>query len=234
MILIFMEIAFYVVISAFALVSFIHLIFCWLEKEGARKATKPLTTLLLMSAFLILVMTYPEMPFPKHAIWVAGLMCVMGDLFTLRIKSRPLFIIGSLFYTVGHILNAFVMLSMLSYQLPWWLYLAIAGASLLVAGALFPLTRRLFGQIAYIVNLYLSLHLINIGFSILLFLDGKPLISLLILIGYGIYFISDFLLVFAAYGKDMRRRDFYIMLLYYAGQILIMLGLANTLLIISQ
>lgn len=229
-----MEIAFYVVISAFALVSFIHLIFCWLEKEGARKATKPLTTLLLMSAFLILVMTYPEMPFPKHAIWVAGLMCVMGDLFTLRIKSRPLFIIGSLFYTVGHILNAFVMLSMLSYQLPWWLYLAIAGASLLVAGALFPLTRRLFGQIAYIVNLYLSLHLINIGFSILLFLDGKPLISLLILIGYCIYFVSDFLLVFAAYGKDMRRRDFYIMLLFYAGQILIMLGLANTLLIISQ
>ena len=234
MILIFMEIAFYVVISAFALVSLIHLIFCLLEKEGPRKATKPLTTLLLMSAFLILVMTYPEMPFPKHAIWVAGLMCVMGDIFTLRIKSRPLFIIGSLFYTVGHILNALVMLSMLSYQLPWWLYVAIAGASLLVARALFPLTRRLFGQIAYIVNLYLSLHLINIGFSILLFLDGKPLISLLILIGYCIYFVSDFLLVFAAYGKDMRRRDFYIMLLFYAGQILIMLGLANTLLIISQ
>ena len=32
----------------------------------------------------------------------------------------------------------------------------------------------------------------------------------------------------------MRRRDFYIMLLFYASQLLIMLGLANTLLIISQ
>ena len=229
-----MEIAFYVVISAFALVSIIHLFLCWFEKEGPRKATKPFTTLLLTSAFIILVLTYAEMPISKHAIWIAGLLCIIGDLFAIRIKSRPLFVIGSLFYTAGHILNAYVMLSMLSYALPWWIYVSIGGASLLISGALFPWTRRLFGRIAYIVNLYLSLHLINIAFAILLIIDGKPIISLLILIGYAVYFVSDFLLVYAAYGKDMRRRDFYIMLLFYAGQIMIMLGLANTLLFISQ
>ncbi|MDD4006226.1 MAG: lysoplasmalogenase family protein, partial [Bacilli bacterium] len=76
--------------------------------------------------------------------------------------------------------------------------------------------------------------LLNIALAILLIIDGKPIISIMILIGYVIYFVSDFLLAYSAYGKDMRRRDFYIMLLFYASQILIMLGLANTLLIISQ
>ena len=60
-----MEIAFYVLIGVFGLTSFIHLIFCLLEKEAWRKATKPLTTLLLTGAILILTLTYPEMPFPK-------------------------------------------------------------------------------------------------------------------------------------------------------------------------
>ena len=45
-----MEIAFYVLIGVFGLTSFIHLIFCLLEKEAWRKATKPLTTLLLTGA----------------------------------------------------------------------------------------------------------------------------------------------------------------------------------------
>ena len=230
----FMEIAFYVLIGVFSLTSLIHLIFCLLEKEVWRKATKPLTTLFLTGAILILTLTYPEMPFPKYAIWVAGLMCVVGDLFTLRIKSRPLFVIGSIFYTIGHALNVYVMVSMLSYTLPWWIYVAIAGAALALAAVLYPLTRLIFGKIAYIINLYLSLHLINIAFSILLLIDGKPIIATMILVGYALYFVSDFLLVFAAYGKDMRRRDFYIMMLFYASQLLIMLGLANTLLIISQ
>ena len=229
-----MEIAFYVLIGVFGLTSFIHLIFCLLEKEAWRKATKPLTTLLLTGAILILTLTYPEMPFPKYAIWLAGIMCVFGDLFALRIKSRPLFITGSIFYTVGQMLNAYVMVSMLSYTMPWWIYVAIAGASLAFSGALYPLSRLLFGKIAYIINLYLSLHLINIALAILLLVDGKPIIATMILVGYALYFLSDFLLVYAAYGKDMRRRDFYIMLLFYASQLLIMLGLANTLLIISQ
>jgi len=229
-----MEIAFYILIGAFSLTSLIHLVFCWIEKEGLRKATKPFTTLLLTSAILILTLTYPEMPFPKYAIWLAGIMCVVGDLLTLRVKSRPLFVIGAVFYTVGHMLNAYVIVSMLSYTLPWWIYVAIAGALLILSGALYPLTRFIFGKMAYIINLYLSLHLTNIAFSILLLVDGKPMISIMILVGYAIYFVSDILLVYAAYGKDMRRRDFYIMLLFYASQILLMLGLANTLLIISQ
>jgi len=49
-----MEIAFYVLIGVFSLTSLIHLIFCLLEKEGWRKATKPLTTLFLTGAILIL------------------------------------------------------------------------------------------------------------------------------------------------------------------------------------
>ncbi|MFA5421912.1 MAG: lysoplasmalogenase family protein [Bacilli bacterium] len=229
-----MELAFYIVIGAFGAAALIHLVFCVFEKEGPRKVSKPLTTLLLMSAILILVLTYPEMPFPKHLIWVAAIMCVFGDLFTLRVRSRPLFIIGSLFYAVAHILNFYVMTSMLSYVLPWWLYLAIAGACLLIGLALYPATRLLFGKIAYAINLYLTLHLINFAFAILLLIDGKPIVSIMILIGYALYFVSDLFLTYSAYGKDIRRRDFYIMLFYYAGQILIMLGLANTLLAISQ
>lgn len=229
-----MELAFYILISAFGLLSLLHLIFCLLEKEGIRKVTKPFTTLLLMTAILILVLTYPEMPYPKHAIWIAGLMCVIGDLFTIKVKSRPLFIVGSIFYTVGHILNLYVMVTMLSFILPWWIYVSAVGASLIIAFALYPATRLLFGKIAYVINLYLTLHLLNIALAILIIINGKPLISIMILIGYVIYFVSDFLLAYSAYGKDMRRRDFYIMLLFYASQILIMLGLANTLLIISQ
>ncbi|NCA97049.1 MAG: hypothetical protein EOM77_02565 [Bacteroidia bacterium] len=229
-----MELAFYILIGAFALVSLIHLLFCLFEKEGLRKATKPFTTLLLTVSILILVLTYPEMPFPKHIIWIAGLLLVIGDLFTLKIKSRPLFVTGSLFYAAAHILNIYVMASMLSYSIVWWIYPLIAIAAVLVASALYPLTRLLFGKIAYAINIFLSLHLVNAAFAILLIIDGKPLLSISILIGYALYFVSDFILVYTAYGKDMRRRDFYVMLTFYIGQLLIMLGLANTLLIISQ
>lgn len=229
-----MELAFYLVIGAFALVSLIHLLFCLFEKEGLRKATKPFTTLLLTTAILILVLTYPEMPFPKHAIWIAGLLLVIGDLFTLRIKSRLFFSLASVFYAVAHILNAYVIVSMLSYTIAWWIYVAIAGAGILIAFALYPLTRLLFGKIAYLINMFLALHLVNVAFAIMLIIDGKPLLSIAVLIGFLLHFVSDFLLVYTAYGKDMRRRDFYVMLFFYVSQVLVMLGLANTLLLISR
>ena len=229
-----MEIAFYVVMGIFAATSLLHLLFCLLEKEKFRKATKPLTTFLLTTGILLLVIIYPEMPFPKHAIWIAGFFVTIGDIFTLKIKSRPLFITGSVFYAIGHILNAYVMITMLSYTIAWWVYLIIAIGTLLIALALYPATRRIFGRIAYAVNLYLGLNLINIAFAIMLLLDGKPIIAVMILIGYILYLVSGIILVYAAYGKDIRRRDFYIMLFLLSGQIMIMLGLVNTLLIISQ
>ena len=230
-----MQLTFYILIGVFGLLAIIHLLLCLFEKEGPRKITKPITTLLLMAAIMILVLTYPEIPYPKHAIWIAGIFCVLGDLFSLKVKSKPLFITGSIFYAVGHCLNIFVMVTMLSFTFSWWVYLIAALAAIIIAFAFYPLTRLLFGKIAYVINLYLSLHLLNLALAILLLIDGKPLLSIIIIIiGYALYFVSDFLLAYAAFGKDIRRRDFYIMLLFYAGQVLIMLGLANTLLIISQ
>jgi len=229
-----MEIAFYALMGAFAVTSLIHLISCLLEREGLRRATKPFCTLLLMVGILILVITYPEMPYPKHAIWIALFLAVIGNLFISKVKSRPLFVAGSIFFIVAHILNTYVMATMLSYHIEWWVFLAIAGGIPLLALALFPLTRHIFGQIAYAVNLYLSLHFVNIIFAIMLLIDGKPMISTMILIGYALYLVSDILLVYAAYGKDIRRRDFYIMAFLLAGQVLIALGLANTMLLISR
>ena len=61
--------------------------------------------------------------------------------------------------------------------------------------------------------------------AILVAIDQKNGYSNLLLIGNGLFLISDIILSISMFFKDFKRRDFYIMGTYLAAQTLMSLGL---------
>ena len=72
------------------------------------------------------------------------------------------------------------------------------------------------------------LVLLATGIFFAIFLDQKglsPLPGIFMAAGYLLFFVSDCTLIFTTYIKDIKRRDFPIMLTYLLGEFGIVFGL---------
>lgn len=212
-----MRIGFIVSISCFALLSFLHLGFCFTEKEKERRITKPFLMLSLAVSMFFLAPEFPLIP-------LSVLFCMIGDIFMLFKHRMSLFSFGALMFAFSHSLNFVLVLRSLSYSFPWYGYLILALVFLLlVILGYFAYGKKKYGMVVYGFSFF---HLLMLFSSLLLMLDGKVLWGALLLSGYLLCIFSDLFLDYTTHKKDVRRRDFYIMLSYLAGEILIFFSIA--------
>lgn len=212
-----MRIGFIVSISCFALLSFLHLVFCFMEKEKERRITKPFLMLTLAFSMFFLAPEFPLLP-------LSVLFCMVGDIFMLFKHRMSLFSLGALMFALSHSLNFVLVLRSLSYSFPWYGYLILALVFfLLVILGYFVYGKKKYGMVVFGFSFF---HLSMLFSSLLLMLDGKVLYGALLLSGYLLCIFSDLFLDYTTHKKDVRRRDFYIMLSYLSGEILIFFSIA--------
>ena len=85
-----------ILLIVFAVVSLIHLIFCALEMEKARKITKPFCLAVLLIASIV--------ESPESFIIYIGILCgLIGDIFLIENKNPKRFIWGTAFFSIGHL-----------------------------------------------------------------------------------------------------------------------------------
>ena len=216
-----MIIASYVFFGLFALCSFIHLIFCFLEKEKARKISKIFcVTLLAIAAILY----KPNAPL----IYVGAFLGVIGDIFLIFKKNIKSFFVGTIFFIGGHVLylTQAILLINPNSALHWSVYLVVGLILLLLTFGLYPITGKKLGPTALIGNFYMPFLLVLLSLGIYLsVVNNNYLPGLLFACGYLSFFISDSTLIYTSFFKDIKRRDFYIMLFYLIAQALIITGL---------
>ncbi|MCR5079334.1 MAG: lysoplasmalogenase [Bacilli bacterium] len=214
-----LPIATYVFLSLFLISSIVHLVFCFLEKERIRKISKPFPLLFLMVALIFARIDHP-------LIYIGSFFCLAGDVALLRKHKVWWFSFGLIFFLIGHILFIAEMGIQMG-NVPWYSYL-INGLILIVyVILLFNKWRKLIrhknirlGAIIYSFVLISALCWAIIGS---IFFSRPNFI--LVAVGYLLFIVSDLTLAITLFKRDVKRRDFYIMVTYLSASLLIGLGL---------
>ena len=90
----------------------------------------------------------------------------------------------------------------------------------------YPKTKFLAGKVALLGNAYYGLMIVNFIISLTLIgLSNFKVEMIIIALGYILFMFSDSFLLYTSYVKDVKRRDFYIMLTYLLGQLFIVISL---------
>lgn len=213
-----MIIGFYVFISLFYLLMVLHLFFCFKEKEKLRRVTKPFLMLLFSISMIFYVPKYP-------LVYISSIFCMIGDILMLYKKNYLCFAFGAFAFAIHHTLNFIQVKSHLSYTLPWYFYfvMLILFGLMVLAGYLFT-SHKKHGMLAYGFSFF---HVSMLLMSILVICDKKYLYGSLMLSGYILCIVSDLILDYTTHKKDIKRRDFYIMLTYLAGEILLLSSIST-------
>ena len=213
-----------ILLGCFVVAAVVHLYFCKTEEEKARKISKPFPMIFLVPAIILLVPAYP-------LIWMFPLLSLMGDIFLIfKKKSMGFFVTGSVLFFLGHLCNL-IQLTIFLFQsdttIPFVAYFVFAVSLALIIRFIFPLTKRFAGKLALLANVYMPI-LVFIGiFSLLVtaaYADSYQ--GLLITLGYIFFVFSDGFLLYSNFIKDVKKSHFYIMITYFAGEVLISMGLA--------
>lgn len=218
-----MEIPALVLIGFFVAASLVHLYFCWICNEKARKVSKPFTLAFLSPAIILLVPDYP-------LIWLFPVLSLLGDIVLIfKKKGLLFFVLGFVFFFSGHIC-VLAQLTIFLFQsnttIPFVAYLVFAACLALIIVFIFPVTRRIVGRKALIANVYMpTLVLIGIFSLLVTAAYANSYQGLLISLGYIFFVFSDGLLLYANFIKEVKRHDFYIMSTYLAAELLITIGL---------
>lgn len=219
-----MLIASIVLMACFAVASAVHLYFCYIENEKARKISKPFTLVFLTPAIFLLVPAYPF-------IWLFPLLSLIGDIMLIwKKKHKAFFILGFAFFFLAHISNlvqlTFFLLKSDS-NIPVIAYIVFAICLAVIIYFVFPITKKFVGNIAILGNVYMPTLLFVGCFSLLVtaaYADSYQ--GLLVALGYIFFIFSDGFLIYSNFIKDIKRNDFYIMATYLIAEALITMGLS--------
>lgn len=216
-------VASYVFFGLFVAISLVHLVFCYFEKEFARKLTKTFTTLFLGVAVAIAIPNEP-------LVYIGCFMGMLGDAFLLKKHKVWPFVLGMVSFLAGHALYIAAYMKLCG-TLHWAYY--VFTALFLV---LFPIigihfTRKIVHQkgIAFGGTVYFGVLFMNLIWAIIASANGHANYVLLCVFGALCFIISDMFLTYTLFKRNVKRRDFYIMSTYLLAQTLIVLGFALTL-----
>lgn len=210
----------YLFLGIFGALSSAEVILALFEKEKARKIVKPLCLAALTIAAIL--------AFPMEYFVYVGLLCgLIGDLFFIFKEHKSAIYFGMAFFFLNHlffVLEAFKLFAV-PFDLTWTLIYVFVYLAVLV-GAWFGMR--------YVLNMkdmklsipsafYTTMLLLDVGVQFYGVFTGQHLFWICAA-GGAIFALSDAILSYTLFVKDIKRRDFYIMLPYLAGQMLLVLG----------
>ena len=209
-----------VFVILFGVTSLVHLFFCYKESEKLRKISKCFCLLFLSIAAILFA---PDKPL----IYVGALCGMVGDYFMINKQKLSFLITAMILFFAGHVLYCIQGVQLLSYQLPYYAYIIAGGFILICLFALYPITGKMAGKAGFGGNVYLSFLIVALSLGIMIAVDrpSNPLPGILFAVGYLLFFISDSMIAITTYVKDVKRRDFYIMITYLLAQFFIIFGL---------
>lgn len=223
-------IAFYLLISLFLAASIVNLIAGFLENETLRKISKPFCLLFAAVAVAIAIPDHPM-------VYLAAFMGFLGDIALIWKDNKICVGLGAIAFWLGHGLYIATMLNLLYRggvfaSSPFaWAYMLLFVVILMML-SIYPLSLLTnHSKVFTGFGAFYSTLLISVGASAIMgCVLGYSSYLYLVIIGDVFFCASDLTLGYTLFIKDIKRRDFYIMLTYLLGQAFILSGLVLTLL----
>ena len=212
----------YIFFGLFLVASVVHLVFCWLEMELARKITKCMTTGTLAIAMIFAI---PANPLP----YIGLLFGLAGDAFLLKKHKVWPFVCGLLSFLFGHLcyIAAFMVLCG---PLHWAYYVATALYVILFPIIFYHVGTKIVHQkpLAFGGVAYFGILSLDFVWAIIACANGYLNYALLCAFGAISFIVSDVFLTKTMFKRDVKRRDFFIMSTYLLAQGLICVGFVLT------
>ena len=214
----------YVFFGLFLAVTVLHLIFCFFTLELPRKITKGMTTALLGIA---VVCAIPTEPLPYIGLFLG----MSGDIALLKKHKVLPFVLGLVFFLVGHILYI-VEYVLLCAPVHWGIIVGIVVYALLSPLLFGQIAKKIVHQKKLIVGGAFYLDVLTLALITPIIACGLGKVNYLLLCVFGAvsFLLSDIILTYTMFKRDVPRRDFYIMFTYLLAQGLIAAGFTMTVL----
>lgn len=212
--------------AIYILMSILHLLFAFFEKEKERKVTKPFLLFILATMAFILL---PFQPF----LYLGCFFALIGDICFIFKDKKKFIYLGMAAFFLNHLFFILELSLILSFKNQWNL------ASILIYSILFSIILfasyfgirkilRIEKMMSFCGCIYFTSLALDLGMTILLLINQHFNI-LFSLCGMILFLISDSILSYTMFLKDIKRRDFYIMFTYLSAQGLFLFGTIQTL-----
>lgn len=205
----------------FIVVSIAHLIFNYFKIEKYRRITKPFCLFFLGLSALFYRIDLP-------LIYIACFSAMIGDILLIPQKKKICFALGALFFISEHIFLFIAQTNLFSNYSH--IYTLCAIFFIFIFAYMGINKRHTPDKIKrYAAYCFFGFHFINIILAIVILSIFDNLLMHLVIFGYLIYFISDFLISYNIFYHDFKKRHFIVMLTYLTAQPMIIYTLLNVL-----
>lgn len=201
-------------LTGFIIFSFLEFYFCISQKEKMRKIFKVVPILFLIA----LIGTYK---IQNPIVYLAICFGMIGDLFLISWNKKMLFA-GIISFFVEHVLVATYIYTLHSVTFDWY-YIFVVLVGMLIVFAGYWLVTKKFLPVFFRCSctVYTSMLLFNVISLIVLFFIFKDYKYLILFFAYIIFAFSDSLVMRKRFIGDTKYLKFFVMLTYYAAQLLI-------------
>ncbi len=195
------------------IIMLLEVFFCFLNNKKY-KAIFKCFPLLLISIFS-LCLNYKEF----YIFSIIAFLYSLGDLFLLS-NNKIMFTIGAISFFVGHILLVIQEYHKfnISINTLYYSFIPLLIGVILIFIFLYKMLGKLFILPA---SSYLGILIIGIYSLIIYRFNSLDYRSIIMILGFYIYLISDCLVILKRFGNFKKRNDFYIMSTYYLANALL-------------
>lgn len=206
----------------YIIVSAIHLLASFKENETLRKLSKPLIMLTIIATLIIYMISNNER---YLLLLLAVIMGFLGDVLLLAKNKFFLFVIGAFAFFIGHLLYIVQMCRILPYHISNYVYLFLFVVLVIWSIIVVKLFKEKVGKLSICASLYYFVLFVGIIAAGAVHFAYKDIYSMLLLLGFILFFISDVTLAYFKFFKRVKRSSFYIMITYIAAQALLFYSL---------
>lgn len=214
----------YVFFGIFLAISIVHLAFCFFQMELPRKITKGLTT---MALGIAVVLAIPTEPLPYIGLFLG----MAGDFALLKKHKVAPFVAGLVLFLAGHIVYIVEYIRLCA-PVHWGFPAGVIVYAVLSPFLYAQIAKKVVRQKKLIIGgaFYLDVLTLALITPIVACGLGKTNYLLLAVFGAASFLLSDIILTYTMFKRDVPRRDFYIMFTYLLAQALIACGFVFTVL----
>lgn len=202
----------------YIIVSSIHLLASFKENETLRKLSKPLIMLTIIATLIIYMISYKK---SYILLLLALIMGFLGDVLLLAKNKFFLFVMGAFAFLIGHLLYIVQMCRILPFHISNYVYLILFIVLIIWSLIVVKIFKNKVGKLSICASLYYFILFVGILASLAVLISYKNIYSLLLFIGFILFFISDVTLAYFKFFKRIKRSSFYIMITYIIAQALL-------------
>lgn len=213
----------YLLLSAFLMLSFLHLCDSFADDAEKRKKTKPFLLILLLMFYL------HATDHPMLFLVLALLTSWIGDVLLIP-KGHNYFVAGGISFLFSHLFFMLVYANHIVLdKVVWWIVIPVALIYFLVAYRIIAVLKPMMSKkMITAMTFYLIFNTIMNVFALMKLFSTQHLGSLVAYIGALLFYVSDCALFLVRYypkPEIIYKKHFTIMLTYLLGELLIVTGI---------